>query len=113
MIRLQRSASGCAAFGLRQLVDIATRALSPGTNDPTTAVQALDRIHDLLRRRLRAFLEDLAAVAPGARQSVLSDENAALVADAERGFRNGRDRAEAAEPSARGRALGSGTRSGS
>lgn len=39
-----------AAFGLRQLVDIATRALSPGTNDPTTAVQSLDRIHDLLRR---------------------------------------------------------------
>jgi uncharacterized membrane protein len=39
-----------AAFGLRQLVDVAVRALSPGTNDPTTAVQAIDRIHDLLRR---------------------------------------------------------------
>lgn len=38
------------AFGLRQLVDIADRALSPGINDPTTAVQALDAIHDLLRR---------------------------------------------------------------
>lgn len=38
------------AFGLRQLVDIAERALSPGVNDPTTAVQALDQIHDLLRR---------------------------------------------------------------
>jgi uncharacterized membrane protein len=37
------------AFGLRQLVDIAERALSPGVNDPTTAVQALDQIHDLLR----------------------------------------------------------------
>jgi uncharacterized membrane protein len=37
------------AFGLRQLVDVAARALSPGTNDPTTAVQAIDRIHDLLR----------------------------------------------------------------
>jgi uncharacterized membrane protein len=36
-------------FGLRQLVDIAERALSPGINDPTTAVQCLDRIHDLLR----------------------------------------------------------------
>jgi len=38
------------AFGFRQLVDVAARALSPGTNDPTTAVQALDRLHDLLRR---------------------------------------------------------------
>ncbi len=38
------------AFGFRQLVDMAERALSPAVNDPTTAVQALDRIHDLLRR---------------------------------------------------------------
>lgn len=36
------------AFAFRQLVDIAERALSPGINDPTTAVQALDHIHDLL-----------------------------------------------------------------
>ncbi len=38
------------AFGFRQLVDIAERALSPSTNDPTTACQALDMLHDLLRR---------------------------------------------------------------
>jgi uncharacterized membrane protein len=37
-------------FGLRQLVDIACRALSPGVNDPTTAVQVLDQVHDLVRR---------------------------------------------------------------
>lgn len=41
------------AFGFRQLVDIAERALSPGINDPSTAVQALDEIHDLLRRLSR------------------------------------------------------------
>jgi uncharacterized membrane protein len=29
------------------LVDIAERALSPGVNDPTTAVQVIDQIHDL------------------------------------------------------------------
>jgi uncharacterized membrane protein len=46
----ERSLEQDAAFGFRQLVDIAVRALSPGTNDPTTAVQALDRLHDLLRR---------------------------------------------------------------
>lgn len=36
-------------FGFRQLVDIAERALSPSMNDPTTAVQCLDEIHNLLR----------------------------------------------------------------
>lgn len=37
------------SFGFRQLVDIAERALSPGVNDPTTATQCLDHLHDLLR----------------------------------------------------------------
>lgn len=37
-------------FGMRRLVDIAERALSPGVNDPTTATQAIDELHDLLRR---------------------------------------------------------------
>ncbi|MFI5808291.1 DUF2254 domain-containing protein [Streptomyces sp. NPDC051561] len=35
-------------FGLRQLSDIALRALSPAVNDPTTAVQAIDRIVQFL-----------------------------------------------------------------
>ncbi|WP_414167517.1 DUF2254 domain-containing protein [Streptoverticillium reticulum] len=35
-------------FGLRQLSDIAQRALSPAVNDPTTAVQCLDRIVQFL-----------------------------------------------------------------
>jgi uncharacterized membrane protein len=37
------------ALALRLLADIALRALSPAVNDPTTAVQALDRIESLLR----------------------------------------------------------------
>ncbi|MDP8905137.1 MAG: DUF2254 domain-containing protein [Chloroflexota bacterium] len=37
-------------FGIRQLVDIALRALSSGVNDPTTAGQVLDRLHDILYR---------------------------------------------------------------
>jgi uncharacterized membrane protein len=36
-------------FGLRILVDIALKALSPAINDPTTAVLAIDQIHRLLR----------------------------------------------------------------
>jgi uncharacterized membrane protein len=38
------------AYAIRLLVDIAIRALSPAVNDPTTAVQALDQIEDLLIR---------------------------------------------------------------
>ena len=45
------------------LVDIAIRALSPAVNDPTTAVQALDRIE--------ALLVDLAPRHPG--PSILVD----------------------------------------
>ncbi|MFK5646891.1 DUF2254 domain-containing protein [Ornithinimicrobium sp. LYQ121] len=37
------------AFGVRKLVDIAERALSPGINDPTTGVQVLDELHRILR----------------------------------------------------------------
>jgi uncharacterized membrane protein len=45
----ERSMRQDPAFGFRQLVDIAERALSPGVNDPTTAVQCTDQLHDLLR----------------------------------------------------------------
>ena len=37
-------------YAVRLLVDIAIKALSPAINDPTTAVQALDQIGDLLLR---------------------------------------------------------------
>ena len=47
---IERSMDQDVGFGLRQLVDITERALSPGINDPTTAVQAVDQLHDLLRR---------------------------------------------------------------
>mgnify|MGYP002784827019 CR=1 FL=1 len=36
-------------FAIRMIVDIASKGLSPAINDPTTAVQALDRLHHLLR----------------------------------------------------------------
>jgi uncharacterized membrane protein len=38
------------AFGVRQLGDIALRAISPGINDPTTAVTCLGYIRSLLER---------------------------------------------------------------
>ncbi len=36
------------AFGIRTIVDVACKALSPAINDPTTAVLALDQLHHLL-----------------------------------------------------------------
>jgi uncharacterized membrane protein len=46
----QRTFDQDPKYALRLLVDIAIKALSPAVNDPTTAVQALDEIEDLLRR---------------------------------------------------------------
>lgn len=57
-LRKDRTMEHDVAFGLRQLVDVAERALSPGINDPTTAVQALDELHDLLRRLATRALPD-------------------------------------------------------
>jgi len=45
----ERTLAQDPAFGLRILVDIANKALSPGINDPTTAVQAIDYIYWMLR----------------------------------------------------------------
>ncbi len=46
----ERTMTQDPAFGFRQLVDVGQKALSPAVNDPTTAVQAIDLMHDLLRR---------------------------------------------------------------
>jgi uncharacterized membrane protein len=45
----ERTLDDDPAFAIRMLVDVASKALSPAINDPTTAVQVLDRIEDLLR----------------------------------------------------------------
>jgi uncharacterized membrane protein len=45
----ERSLDRDLGFGLRQLVDIAARALSTGINDPATAVQVIDQLHELMR----------------------------------------------------------------
>jgi uncharacterized membrane protein len=44
-------------YAIRLLVDIAIRALSAAVNDPTTAVQTLDQIEDLLLRLGQRHLE--------------------------------------------------------
>ncbi len=44
----QRSLEQDAAFGIRQLVDVALRAISPGINDPTSAADCIQRIGQVL-----------------------------------------------------------------
>ena len=44
-------------YPIRLLVDIAIKALSPAINDPTTAVQTIDQLEDLLRRLGSAELD--------------------------------------------------------
>lgn len=44
----QRTIAQDVAFGLRQIVDIGLKALSPAMNDPTTATMALDYLSSLL-----------------------------------------------------------------
>lgn len=53
----QRTFEQDLKYALRLLVDIAIKALSPAVNDPTTAVQALNQIEDLLRRLSARDLE--------------------------------------------------------
>jgi len=56
---LERTLDKDAAYGLRLLVDIAQRSLADSPlQDPTTAVQAIDRLHDCLRQIARRPLSD-------------------------------------------------------
>jgi uncharacterized membrane protein len=43
-IGFERTLEQDAAFGIRQLIDVACKALSPAVNDPYTAIQAVDHL---------------------------------------------------------------------
>ncbi len=49
LLSSDRSVAHDPSFGIRQLVDIGARALSPGVNDPTTAVEAIQHLSRVLR----------------------------------------------------------------
>ncbi|MFD1721509.1 DUF2254 domain-containing protein [Amnibacterium endophyticum] len=49
-VRYERTSAQDYLFGVQQMVDIAAKALSPGVNDPTTAVHALGHIASILVR---------------------------------------------------------------
>lgn len=54
----ERTTTHDLLYAMRQVVDIAARALSPGDHDPTTAVQALDQVHEILARLATRQISD-------------------------------------------------------
>ena len=59
VIKLERTLDQDVAYGIRLLVDIAERSLADSPlQDPTTAVQAIDRLHDILRQLVRRPFPD-------------------------------------------------------
>jgi uncharacterized membrane protein len=58
-LKLEPTLDQDVAYGMRLLVDIAERSLSDSPfQDPTTAVQAIDRLHDILRQLARRPFSD-------------------------------------------------------
>src|SRR5512132_171023 len=58
-LKLEPTLDEDVAYGMRLLVDIAERSLSESAfQDPTTAVQAIDRLHDILRQLARRPFPD-------------------------------------------------------
>jgi uncharacterized membrane protein len=59
MLKLEPTLDEDVAYGVRLLVDIAERSLAESPfHDPTTAVQAVDRLHDILRQLARRPFPD-------------------------------------------------------
>jgi uncharacterized membrane protein len=63
-IGFERTLEQDAAFGIRQLVDTACKALSPAVNDPYTAVQAIDHLSVIFCALARRPLGDHVARQP-------------------------------------------------
>ena len=58
-LKLEPTLDEDVAYGMRLLVDIAERSVSESPfQDPTTAVQAIDRLHDILRQLARRPFPD-------------------------------------------------------
>ncbi len=81
-VNTERTMTQDVRFGLEQLVEIASRALSPGVNDPFTALQCVDRLGEamsrLAGRRMPAArradeLQQVRVIAPSAQFSDLLD----------------------------------------
>ncbi len=75
----ERTSIHDVSYGLRQLADVATKALSPGINDPTTACHTIDKtaalLGELVARDLGPYVarDDVGVVRVAVRRSSFSD----------------------------------------
>ena len=69
----ERSLETDPTFGIRQLVDIALRALSPGVNDPTTAVDVIHHLKTPIREVLMSSAPRRVYSGPGERRVFLTE----------------------------------------
>ena len=79
----QRTIDQDPSFGIRQIVDIALKALSPGINDTTTAVNSIDHLGVILSRLAARRIEtDVRADADAVRVLARGPSFASLLAEA-------------------------------
>lgn len=69
----ERSVDLDPTFGIRQLVDIALRALSPGVNDPTTAVDVIHHLKTPIRKVLLSDAPRRVFTDEGERRLILAE----------------------------------------
>lgn len=97
----ERTAVQDISFGLRQLTDVAVKALSPGINDPTTAIHALGHGSALLTRLARRATGPVVLESPDGRVLLVRPDLAQLLELVVAGPR----RYGAADPDVLGRVL--------
>jgi uncharacterized membrane protein len=65
-VERERDVAADPAFGIRQLTDVALRALSPGVNDPTTAITCIGYLQEALEQLAgRRFPDPVRHLEPG------------------------------------------------
>ncbi|HXV33975.1 MAG TPA: DUF2254 domain-containing protein [Gaiellaceae bacterium] len=65
-VERERDVAADPAFGIRQLTDVALRALSPGVNDPTTAITCIGYLQEALEQLAgRRFPDPVRRLEPG------------------------------------------------
>lgn len=76
-IRFERTTVEDTRYGIQQIIDIALRALSPGVNDPTTAVHALGHLSAIFVQLVRMPRPPAVAAGPSGRPRVVTRRSTA------------------------------------
>ena len=77
----QRTVTQDLGFGIRQIVDVALKALSPGVNDSTTAVMCVDRLGGLMLQLARRDIPSPYRQVDGRLRVIAPTQDFALLVD--------------------------------